>query len=127
MLKTFRFLAVVAMLSLACEAAQAHGVMKPQHGGIVEMVGEMAFELVKRENGADLYLAYDHEGMPTEGMTGKLTVTSGESKSEVALKPAGGNKLIAEGVKIPSGSKVVALITLKQPAGKKIRAIISVP
>jgi hypothetical protein len=126
-MKAFRPLLVAAVLALTIGAAHAHGVMKPQHGGIVEMVGHMGFELVRRDDGADLYLAYNHKGMPTEGMTGTLTVTSGESKSEVALTPAGGNKFTASGVKIPGGSKVVALITLKEPAGKKIRALITVP
>jgi hypothetical protein len=60
-------------------------------------------------------------------MVGTMIVTSGETKSEVVLTPAGGNKLTAKGMKIPNGSKVVALITLKEPAGKKIRALITVP
>jgi hypothetical protein len=126
-MKVFRSLLTATVLALTISAAHAHGVMKPQHGGIVEMVGHMGFELVRRDDGADLYLVYNHKGMPTEGMVGTMIVTSGETKSEVVLTPAGGNKFTAKGLKIPNGSKVVALITLKEPPGKKIRALITVP
>jgi hypothetical protein len=50
-MKVFRSLLTATVLALTISAAHAHGVMKPQHGGIVEMVGHMGFELVRRETG----------------------------------------------------------------------------
>jgi hypothetical protein len=126
-MKALYALTCATLLALTATAVHAHGQIKASHGGITETVGHMGFELVKTATGADLYLVYNHKDMATEGMTGTLTVTSGAAKQEAPLTPAGGNKFKASGVKIPSGSKVVALITLKEPAGKKIRAIISVP
>ncbi|MDP3310314.1 MAG: hypothetical protein Q8S56_05030, partial [Polaromonas sp.] len=49
------------------------------------------------------------------GLSGKLTVLNGAEKSEAELKPAGGNKLEAKGVKLNKGAKVVAVLNM----GKK--------
>ena len=49
-------------------------------------------------------------------MSGKLTVLNGADKSEADLKPAGGNKLEAKGVKLGKGAKAVAAL---QTADKK--------
>jgi hypothetical protein len=46
-------------------------------------------------------------------MSGKLTVTVNDAKSEAALIPAGGNKLTAKDVSLPSGSKVTVFVTRK--------------
>ena len=91
----------------------AHGNTKPQHGGIVQMVGETVFELVALADGIELYIVDDAEELPSAEMTGKLTITSDGVKSEAVLQPAGGNKLEAKGVKIPPGAKVAVLLIRK--------------
>lgn len=92
-------------------AAYAHGDTTPRHGGVVQLVGETSFELVFGEDGAELYLIDDAEPLPSEGMTGKLTVVSGDSSDEWNLVPAGGNRLTARGARAASGSKVVIQVT----------------
>ena len=91
----------------------AHGSTKPQHGGIVQMVGETVFELVVLADKTELYLVDDGEELASADMTGKLTITSDGVKSEAILQPAGGNKLEAKGVKIPSSAKVAVLLIRK--------------
>jgi len=86
----------------------AHGSTKPQHGGIVQMVGETVFA-----DKTELYLVDDGEELASADMTGKLTITSDGVKSEAILQPAGGNKLEAKGVKIPSSAKVAVLLIRK--------------
>ncbi len=97
--------------SLAAGVAQAHGVATPNHGGIVQAVGETWLELVVRGDTLELYLEDDGEEMPSAGLSGKLTIVDGAGKKDVALKPAGGNKLEAKGV-AGKGAKVLALLTL---------------
>ena len=56
--------------------------------------------------------------MSSAGITGKLTVLNGATKTEVELKAAGNNKLEAKGIKVDSGAKLVA--SLKNVAGKTV-------
>ncbi len=102
---------IAATAALSLDAADAHGSTKPAHGGIVKIVGETSFEFVALENGAEVYLKEEDEELDTAQMTGKLTVTHEGGKSEAALQPAGGNKLTATNIKLPSGAKVSVSVT----------------
>ena len=106
-------LAGVLTLTLAA-TADAHGSMKPEHGGIVQMVGETRFELVNGPTGIALYVKEEEEDVPSAGMAAKLTVTTNAGKtSTVEMAPAGGNKFEAKGAKIPAGSKVGVMLVNK--------------
>lgn len=102
---------VLAAASLAFNVTFAHGNTKPLHGGVVQLVGEKSFELVTQPDGAELYVVDDGEDISSAEMTAKLTIDAGGAKSEATMKPAGGNKFEAKGVKIPSGAKVAVLLT----------------
>ena len=117
-MKKILVMLVIALAPLAFNAAYAHGSTKPQHGGVVQLVGETSVELVTSDAGAEVYVIYDGEDVASEGMSGKLSVDNGGAKSEAALQPAGGNKLEAKGVKVPSGSKVAVTLIDKQTAAK---------
>lgn len=110
-------LMVLCSASLALGAAHAHGAATPNHGGIVQTVGETWLELVVRGDTLELYVEDDGEEMPSADLSGKLTIVDGAGKKEVTLKPAGGNKLEAKGA-AGKGAKVLALLTL---ADKKTR------
>jgi hypothetical protein len=118
-------LCVLSTLSLAFNTVHAHGSTKPVHGGVVQMVGDTSFELVARPEGAEVYLVDDGDDMPSDGLSGKVTIDSGGTKTEAALTPAGGNKFEAKGAKIPAGAKVVVLVILKDAS--KLRANFSIP
>jgi hypothetical protein len=104
-------IAAALALALLAAPAAAHGPENPMYGGIVQKVSDLHFELVPHPGGAWLYVA-DH-GKPVDSarLSGKLTVLNGTEKSEGALKPAGGNKLEAAGLRIAPGARVVALVT----------------
>ena len=104
--------------ALTLNAAMAHGAAKPQHGGVVQVANDVSFELVLLAEGAVIYLVDHDEPMSSAGITGKLTVLSGATKTEAELKPAGDNKLEARGIKIGSGAKVVA--SLNNVDGKTV-------
>lgn len=99
-------LVAVAVLGLP-SASLAHGSTKPQHGGVVQMTGETVVELVYGPAGVALYVKEDDEDVESAGMTATLTITTAAgARSDVPLKPAGGNKFEAKGVMVPAGSKV---------------------
>lgn len=108
---------IAALALIAVPAAlHAHGSMKPQHGGLVQMTGETMFELVAGPKGVDVYLSEEDEPIPAAGYTAKLTQTVGGAKTEAALKPAGGNKLSAAGFKAAKGAKIVVALVDKSGA-----------
>jgi hypothetical protein len=100
----------VALIPISMTCARAHGSGQPRHGGIVQVANHINFELVVEANAATLYLVEHDTPMPTQGISGKMTVLSGQEKTEVDIKPIDGNKLQATGVKIGRGAKVVAVL-----------------
>lgn len=120
---TIAFLSTgIAAIALIATPAMlhAHGSMKPQHGGMVQMSGETMMELVTGPKGVDVYLSEEDEPLIAAGYTAKLTQSAGGTKSEAALKPAGGNKLSAPGFKTVKGAKLV--VALVDKSGAKIFA-----
>ena len=109
---------------LGAGTAFAHGDEKARHGGIVQMAGELKFELVARGDTAEVYLDDHGETVPTGKLSGKLTVLSGSAKSEAKLEPAAGDKLVAKGVKLSKGDKVIALVTLEDKKTSSARFVI---
>jgi hypothetical protein len=89
---------------------------KPLHGGLMQEVREISYELVAKPDTIALYITDHGKKVPSAGATAKLTLLNGTEKSEVAMAPAGDNKLEAKGAfKVQKGTRVVALVTL---AGK---------
>jgi len=107
-MKALRVLGL-AML-LATGVALGHGNTKPQHGGVVQMVGETVFELVAKPEGAELYVVEDGEDIDSSKLSATMTVDAGGTKSEVVLLAAGANKYVSKGTKIPGGAKVVVML-----------------
>ncbi|WP_332765915.1 hypothetical protein [Phenylobacterium sp.] len=107
--------AFVGLAALCFAAsADAHGSMKPQHGGVVQMTGETRFELVNAPAGVALYVKEDEEDVESAGLTVRLTITTKAGKtSNVQMAPAGGNKLEAKGLKLAPGSKVGVMLVNK--------------
>ena len=98
--------------AFAIGAAMAHGPEEPKHGGTVAAAGDLGFELVSQGDGVTLYIDDHGKPLPTSGMKGKLTVLSGTNKAEAELVPSAPNKLEAKGLKLGSGAKAVAAVTL---------------
>ena len=118
-MKKLLIILLLGAVTLAFHQAYAHGNFEPDHpGGIVQIVGDLSFELVPAVGGAELYVEEDNEDLPSEGMTAKLTIIVGGVKTESLMSPAGGNRLVASGVKIPRGAKVAVLLTRKDKVTK---------
>lgn len=115
---------VLLALSLASGPAFAHGDEKPRHGGLVQMAGETKMELVGKGDAVELYLDDHGQTIPTANVTGKLTVLSGTNKAEAKLEPAAGDKLVAKGVKLAKGDKVIAVVLLADKSSASARFVI---
>lgn len=111
-------LAVALMSALVVNTAAAHGPAKSVHGGVVQVVNDVNFELVLLADGAVIYLIDHDEPLSTAGISGKLTVLNGGAKTEAEISAVGDNKLEARGIKIASGAKVVA--SLNNVSGKAV-------
>ncbi len=120
MMKSLTFGLVLALGALSLTAAHADSAAKPKRGGVVQSANHLDFELVTQADGAAIYI--DDHGKPVSvvGASGKLTLLSGDAKSEAELKPAG-DKLEAKGIKLASGSKVVASVTLADKKTATVR------
>jgi hypothetical protein len=124
-MKPSRFMAAfVAAFMFTLGSAQAHNDPTPNHGGVVQMDGEIKFELVTRNEGAELYLSDHGAAMPTAKLAGKLTVMSGSARTETKLEPMAGGKFIARGVKLAKGDKVIANVALEDKLTTSVRFVI---
>lgn len=103
---------VVALALIAAPvSAMAHGNMKPQHGGQVQISGETLVELVVTPAGVDIYASEEDVPANAAGCSAKLVQTAGGVKTEAVMAPAGGNRLSAAGFKPAKGARlVVALV-----------------
>jgi hypothetical protein len=117
-LPSFVALLVLGIASLTLNTAQAHGGTQPEHGGVVQLVGDMSFELVAKADGVELFVEDDGDEVTSADLAAKLTIIDAGAKSEVTLTPAAGNKFEAKGVKIGHGAKVAVLLTLKDKQSK---------
>ena len=106
-------------LMLAASPALAHGDDKPRHGGQVVEVGDTVFELVRAKGGVSLYVMEDGDEVPASGMSGKLVVTTGAKKTEIALTPATRNQFLAKGAVAAPGSKVGVLLIDRQTQARQ--------
>ena len=108
-------MALAASLLLpAAGTAHAHADHgKPMYGGLVAEAGVFQGELVRKADGITLYVLDHGEPVPTAGASARLTVLAAGQRSELALTPAGENRLAAPaGTTLPKGARVVAAVTL---------------
>jgi len=115
--------AVLACATLAGTAALAHDEHgKPQHGGIVAEAGTFQGELVAGPKGPTLYLTEHGKPVPTAGASGKLVVLAGGQRTDLALSPAGDNRLAAaQPQPLPKGARAVATVSLKDGRSGALR------
>ena len=120
MIKSLTFGLLLALGALSFTAAHADSAAKPKRGGVVQSANHLDFELVAQADGVSICI--DDHGKPVAmaGASGKLTVLSGTDKSEAEFKPAG-DKLEAKGIKLTSGSKVVASVTTAEKKTMSVR------
>lgn len=92
-----------------------HSHPTPQHGGVLEDVGEYHVELLV-EGGKIILHVRDHDAQEaqTEGMKASVLFTSGSQRvGPVEVKPAGGSKMEASVAAVPAGATAILTLTDK--------------
>lgn len=110
-MSTFAKFLILALCLTPLTAVHSHGLTEPQHGGIIKVVGDVSMELVNGKDSVAVYILSD-EGFDTTGATGKLKVENAQGELEHELVRVDDGGLVAKGVMVPSGSDVLAIITL---------------
>ena len=116
---------LVAITLCGASLAWAHGEPVAKRGGILQVIDELDFELVVKADKIDLYTYDDEEPVPSDQMSGTLTITSDAGDSKVELAAAGINRLRATDVTAPSGTRVIAIVTM--PDGKSLAVQFAIP
>ncbi len=115
----------VALLAALSPHATAHGDHRPLHGGTVQVVADIHYELVPQARGATLHVLDHGKPVDVSRMRGKLTVLNGTQKTEAPLTPAGAHQLEAAGVRLGAGAKAVA--SLQSGDGQTVTVRFSLP
>jgi hypothetical protein len=97
--------------------AIAHGE-EPQHGGVIVSSKEISYELVIEMKGLAIHVADHGNPMPTHGIKGKVVLVKGSLRLEGELKPDGGNRLFASGLRWEPGQTATAVLTM--PSGRAV-------
>lgn len=113
----FAIVLIVQMFTL--NTAMAHGGAHAVNGGIVEVLGDVALELVVLDDAVELYMVDDGVEISVEGMSATLKIENGDEKTELPLAFAGRNKFAVQGQSIAIGAKVTAVV-VRQDGYSKI-------
>ena len=105
-------LALAALLAFVPAMTLAHGNMKPQHGGIVQMSGETVFELVVKPSSVELYVSEDDEAVAPANATASLVVTAGGKETDVPMSAGPNNGFVAQ-TRVPKGASVGVVVKYK--------------
>jgi hypothetical protein len=115
----FAAASLAAALNVAPAFAGAGHDHKPNYGGVVREVRDVAYELVARPDSLTLYVSDHGKPIPTQGARAEAVIYAGNAKTTVLLEPAGENRMVAQGTfKVGVGVRVVTTTTLpgKTPA-----------
>ena len=95
---------------------------KPMHGGVVNTVKDIDYELVASPTPLRLYVRDHGKAVDVSKASAKLTLLTGAEKQEVDLRPSG-EKLEATGsFKVISGTKAGCSFNRRQAVHGKIRS-----
>jgi hypothetical protein len=109
-------------LLIFSSAVLAGGDFKPKHGGVVQEVSEIQYEVVAKVDSVAIYVEDHGKKVDTKGASAKVSFLNGVEKSEAMLAPAGENKLEAKGAfNVKSGTKITAVVTIAGRPAKTVR------
>lgn len=98
---------------------------KTAHGGVMAKVEPLDVELVATPRKLTLYVMDHGKAVDTKGATAKLTVLAGTEKVEVALLPAGDNRLEGSGnFNLANGARVVGVVSVAGHKAVSIRWVL---
>lgn len=99
-------------LALWPTPATAHGWWPPKHGGLMNLGGEISFELVAADQGLTIHVEDHGIPVPTTGALGELTVSGPQGRRSVPIADAGDNRLQGPPLVLQDGERVRLSATL---------------
>lgn len=93
---------------------------KALHGGVVNEVKDVDYELVAKPDLMQLHLRDHGKSVDVSKATAKLTILVGTEKQEVELKPVG-TRFEAQGAYKIAGGKAIALVSVPGKAPATVR------
>lgn len=104
---------LLVALSLGSALVQAHGELRPAHGGVIVEGPQTTVEIVLTPQETRLYLSDHGRPLDSRGVRADLVLLSGGKKSVVPLQAAGSNQLSAPALRVTADS--LAIVRLQRP------------
>jgi hypothetical protein len=111
-MRYLRTLSTSLLIALSACAASAHGIPKPKHGGVVDVGGEISFEMVVTPSTMTFFLEDHGKPIPTQGAVGELLLGSETGKKIGALRGASGNSMTGKLATFKPGSHLFIRVVL---------------
>src|SRR3954452_8564023 len=108
-----KILCAALVFTVLSSDARSHEYAEPKHGGAVDQVNDLEFELTQEGEDAILYVDDSETPYRMQNVRGTLTITNGADETKAELVQAAHDKLVARGVKLAKGSKAVAVIAFQ--------------
>lgn len=122
---TSRLLAVFAAASVAFAplTVSAHGSEEPEHGGVVQMSGEIKVEFVLRKGAIDVYISEEDVPLDPADFNAELIIVASDGvRTKRPLVAQSGNRLTSTGARPAAGSRVVVSLVAKSNQMKSFAA-----
>ncbi|MDP3841567.1 MAG: hypothetical protein Q8Q81_03085 [Oxalobacteraceae bacterium] len=115
-------LLIAVSIALSTGLAFADGELKPHHGGaMAEAASGNRIELVAGTDQLTVYLS-NHDGKPVDskGVSGEITLLSGNEKTKATLTPTSDNQMTAK-ASATAGAKAIVKFALPGKPAEQVR------
>ena len=111
-MRNIRFFVTSLALALSMGTAFAHGVPKPKHGGIVDVGGEISFEMVVDKSTMKFFVEDHGKPVSTKGAVGEVLLASETGKKIGTLSEGGANSLVGKLAPFKRGNHLFVRVVL---------------
>lgn len=112
MRKAFVSVAIAVSTALCMGSVSSHGVPTPKHGGLVDIGGEISFEMVTQGRTIKIFVEDHGKPLATKGASGELLLGSETGKRLAALKDSGENSVSGPLPRFKPGDRLFVRVVL---------------
>lgn len=111
MLRMLQALSVFLCAGCLCLSSLAHGIPKPKHGGIVDVGGEVTFELVRKGSTVTVHVEDHGKPVNTRGAVAELLLGSETGRRLGTFKDLGAGGLSGSFAPFRRGDRLFVRVT----------------